>query len=364
MLEILQLTSYSNDGSIHGGKIRAAKIEELLRRVSSKFERLDTGDLPFQQQNLPNEIKDLPKELIGDFHELYKKYEIWRRISASTNIIIFEQPWLWNEIKKIKLQYPEIKIIYSSQNIEFELKKNILSGYNGQASLWVCEQIRQIEIEIAREADYIICVSEHDSKSFLLWGSSSVVLAPNGVSRWERIESEEKNEDPYALIIGSAHPPNITGTFQYLSNPHLWLINNFKIKIIGSLGTALSYAWKDYSNVEIIAKASDSYLHEQIQKANVILLPISYGGGTNLKTSEALISGRPIVATKVAFRGLENYANGINIKITDNSMVFKQFVLSFMWKKANDVDRGLCEQLEWTSTLKPLKELILGVVDA
>jgi serine/threonine protein kinase len=42
-----------------------------------------------------------------------------------------------------------------------------------------------------------------------------------------------------------------------------------------------------------------------------------YEPGTNLKTAEALVSGRPIVGSRIAFRGYEMFMNSENVTVTD-----------------------------------------------
>jgi hypothetical protein len=53
------------------------------------------------------------------------------------------------------------------------------------------------------------------------------------------------------------------------------------------------------------------------------LLPIKDGGGTNLKTAEAIVSGHRIVATPTAFRGFDKYrdAKGVTIATTRQGFV-------------------------------------------
>ena len=49
-----------------------------------------------------------------------------------------------------------------------------------------------------------------------------------------------------------------------------------------------------------------------------MLLPITYGGGSNLKTAEALLTGHPIIATAKAFRGCEVFTDMPGMIIAGN----------------------------------------------
>lgn len=56
--------------------------------------------------------------------------------------------------------------------------------------------------------------------------------------------------------------------------------------------------------------------------AHAALLPIDFGGGSNLKTAEALASGRWIVATSTALRGFEPFHDEPGIVRADNAAAF------------------------------------------
>jgi hypothetical protein len=92
----------------------------------------------------------------------------------------------------------------------------------------------------------------------------------------------------------------------------------------------------------------------------VILLPIPYGGGSNLKTAEAICSGRPIVGTIKSFRGFDNFTNSRNTVITDEIDDFKEACFNFMEEKLPTVYRYGHENLLWKATLDPFKKYLAG----
>lgn len=50
-----------------------------------------------------------------------------------------------------------------------------------------------------------------------------------------------------------------------------------------------------------------------LKMSDIVVLPITEGGGTNLKTAEALQSARTIAATDVAFRGFERHRSLVGV---------------------------------------------------
>ena len=59
-----------------------------------------------------------------------------------------------------------------------------------------------------------------------------------------------------------------------------------------------------------------------IANATGIVLPLREGGGSNLKTAEALYSGLPLVATTVAMRGYETFRNMDGVIVADDAAAF------------------------------------------
>ena len=91
--------------------------------------------------------------------------------------------------------------------------------------------------------------------------------------------------------------------------------------------------------------------------ASCIVLPITVGGGSNIKTAEAIFSGRPVIGTTPSFRGYEAARELPGIHRTDDAAAFRRLV-----KRALEgtLPTGGTERPEirravlWSETLKRL----------
>ena len=61
--------------------------------------------------------------------------------------------------------------------------------------------------------------------------------------------------------------------------------------------------------------------------AHAILLPIKFGGGSNLKTAEALATGKWVIASPVAMRGFEEFLDAPGVVVADGPKNFRQAVI-------------------------------------
>ena len=98
-------------------------------------------------------------------------------------------------------------------------------------------------------------------------------------------------------------------------------------------------------------------LEALLTRAAVILLPKTRGGGSNLKTSEALLARRPVVATRLAFAGFEAWRDLPGVTIADEPYVFWQLVarqLACPQILADRQDDDRRDELLWPTCLAPM----------
>ena len=363
-VDVLYLLPYSEKDSIHGGKIRAREIEKLIKLSGLTVRTVHLGDLRFTKEE--NGLVDgFPSAIVGDVGLLDKNFHFAEGESIQPKILIFEQPWSWNEVKRIKMKYPTLKVVYSSQNIEWRLKELILHRYIGRDANRIISKIRNLEIEISQNVDRVLVVSESDSEWHSTYTKSKPIVLPNGTSLKNLSDSHINiGNENYGIIVGSAHPPNIEGCLKYLADPELWLPLDTKLVVVGSLATALQEQWGQLQNrwnqscIELIPKVPDTSLTDLLVNSKLILLPISYGGGTNLKTAEALGSCRPIVASEPAFRGYETFRNDEHVNLARNVSDFKIKCISYLLKPRIETIVRNTSKLQWSNSLLPLEKLL------
>jgi hypothetical protein len=91
------------------------------------------------------------------------------------------------------------------------------------------------------------------------------------------------------------------------------------------------------------------------------LLPITQGEGSNLKTAEALLSGKPIVATSHSFRGYEEFQYLPHITIADDPREVKAAIWRNMRRPYTPGAVNIPDKygpLTWSFSLRPLASLL------
>jgi len=104
------------------------------------------------------------------------------------------------------------------------------------------------------------------------------------------------------LYVSSAHMANVSGLRWFLSEVYDPYLAPHQVSFIVAGSIARIGGWPQHPRVFFIDQVED--LGPLYAAARVIVLPITEGAGSPVKTYEALSYGRPIVGTSQAFRGI------------------------------------------------------------
>jgi glycosyltransferase involved in cell wall biosynthesis len=390
-MNILVLCTYPIKNPRHGGQLRVRNIVDAYLAAGHKVEIIgvlgaehypqESGYLPFPgKQELERFVENsflMEDYAIGslfasdDFH--YQR--MVSKITVSPDVIQVEHPWLFSVAQRFAdLSKLKPYLIYSSHNVEWQLKNKILSSYFDKARAELCANlIKEVELQAIRGSDAIVCVSEGDADWLKTQGSTNIVLAQNGVKPWHSSEAGRAEAKAivgsyrYSLYCASAHPPNITGFFDMFSGGFGSLKPDEKLVTVGSVGWPIAgdvrvhQSAKLAEKVVIAGEVSQACLEGMLDMAHCIVLPITQGGGTNLKTAEALWAGKHVVATSIAMRGFEDFIGQKGVYIADDPATFKRALRSAMAMNPLQLSKSevnMREKVLWGPCLNSLSILV------
>lgn len=390
-MNILVLCTYPIENPRHGGQIRVRNIVDAY--LASGHNVAVRGVLGSENYggedgflSFPG-IRQLAAVIPNPF--LMEDYAIgclldadtrlFERLATSINtkpdVIHVEQPWLFAFAQRYIVAYaPSAKLVYGSQNIEWRLKQDILSSYfDSDTTQQSSELIKKVELNAIAQADAVICVSDSDAEWVKLHTNKSVVLAPNGVKAWHATETGRKEAAAitqghrYALYCASAHPPNMKGFFDIFGGGFGSLKPDEKLVVAGGASWAIASDSRIHQSAKLAERlviggvVSQPCLEGLLDGADCIVLPLTQGGGTNLKTAEALWSGTHIIATTIAMRGFERFCGRPGVHIADDPSTFKRALRHAMSSESVKLTN---EELEagrsvlWERCLEPLTALV------
>ena len=366
----------------HGGQIRADRIAAAYRSrghevsfagiVEPNLPRSDMGPhdvaidvkvmefisrsgLPFQV-SLWEAFAQIPEHFVH-FVRLVEQ--------VRPAVVQFEEPALWPVVRALLREgrLDGVRVVHSSYNFETDHRRDV-ANIKGPVQEYVLKHVAATEREIAAVSDLVVTVSDADAASFRAIGAAKVVVARNGCRPLAphpdalRAVDAYFGEQRFALFVSSAHLPNMQGLLDLTRVPVESLSG--RLVICGSVCDLLTEHRSASSLIRhatFMGMVDVALLDALLTRAAVVLLPKTTGGGSNLKTAEALHSYRPVVATTQAFVGFEPWRNAPGVTVFDDPVGFWRQV---RWHLANplvDISTAWCAQREgllWENCLQPM----------
>jgi hypothetical protein len=382
---VLQVTTFSIDNPDFGGKLRCHELRKALRQIFqvetlacflSDTEGNSGFEYWFKGQDALSAVEHGHFLDWGIFSCLQKRPEKLQLIHEQVrefgpDIIWVEQPYLWELVQNLKEEGSipcSAQIIYSSHNTEVELKKSIYqSALPEDVAGHGLKIVDKLEKDTIRSSDWSLAVLEKDSDyirkvrpdlDVYTFGNGHSVPTKLGVADEWKYKFQEQGSGPNWVYVGSAHPPNVNGLMELL-NADLGQSPNFRIWIFGTVVHCFTQEMRErFPFVQFVGPSTVEEIDSAIIAADGVVLPIWEGGGSNLKTAQALLSTKMVVGSKYAFRGFEEFLAEQGIAQVENAE--DMFELLKLAPKASHFERPLANQkLRWEFLLHALPNLVL-----
>ncbi len=394
MTRIAHLTPYPTRRPRHGGQLRAHHAARALEAAGHVVERIavfsslhypPSGDEPAVDlaaaRSRPR-WRDVPQAADMRLGELAATDAacfalLAARLDATRpDLVMLEEPWLWPGVRRWRasLAVPP-PLVFDAHNIESRAKARILADAAIAEAARIVADVDALERDLARAAVGVIATTAEDAAVLRDWTAGMVVVARNGtVARRTGhlhgiLPAPLDPSRRYVLFVGSAHPPNASG-FLTLALPALPVLRSTeRIVVAGDVCTLLApvfaaggvnFMLRD--RLALLGPVGDLALDCLLGNAAGILLPITYGGGSNLKTAEALVSGLPVVGTTQAFRGFSEFLGAPRVTVADTPGAFAAGVRRALDADAVARDNAAEPTLLWEATLRPLVDLVAAIM--
>jgi glycosyltransferase involved in cell wall biosynthesis len=386
-LKVLQLSTYPILQRISGGQRRAGGIHDGYRRAGFDvryFTICDPGVHPeavrlkdafllgpkarAENTRRPFLIDVTTGEMFATEREcLDPLTRAWNRFKP--DIVQIEQCYLWPGVKRLfeDGQVERTPVIGSSHNHETAMKLGLYERVlppNERAD--AANRVRHAETDLTRTASLVVAVSQSDAEVFRGIGAKQVEIVRNGsdrvvataevVERWRK-KLLGNGTRSFALFVSSNHVPNYVGFRDLAGGLLAYLPPDACIVVVGGICEHMERQPEfnermrlNRSRMRLLGKGpSDADLAAIVQLANSILLPITDGGGSNLKTVEALLSGRPIVGTSFAFRSYEEFKGLERVTIRDSATEFRAAIQRLLLEahRPSAAPEARLEQITW-----------------
>jgi glycosyltransferase involved in cell wall biosynthesis len=302
----------------------------------------------------------LQSKLSREFREILASFQ--------PDIVHVEQPYLVVPIKTILKDMGHMAvIIHGSQNVERALKSGIYHQILPRKELnYLLKYTKIAEDTAIKQADINIGVSQADARALRQHRQGYWQVVRNGTSHVDSSYSNSNKDKLHSkvIFIGSAHPPNYIGIESLLKDTS-FLAKEDSLLLIGGVAQYFRGKYPEgdsfWDGKIAIGQVDEKKLQEYIKQADIIVLPINTGGGSNLKTAEAIGAHKKIVSTSFAFRGYEQYLTLPNVYIANTAGEFKDKLrqaLAEVYRPYTNKQMRLIAHLSWDYSLRPLRLVV------
>lgn len=393
-LSLLMLGPYPIAEARHGGQKRVKAIVNHYRAhgIAVRYAAVyfpgyypvaGSDDIPISDPAICKRIQDTPDvgdvtsgEALADDPAVRKRVLALLR-ATHPDIIQFEHVYPYAGYQRLTKHLPRSRptLILDSHNAESSMKREIFEKSSlpeAEAHRYLAA-IGSLEQACAKDMDLILAVSASDAEFYRQLGARAVAVVSNGTDphqpseesqRYWKNELEAHGASRCVTFIGSAHPPNLSGLLEFVGDDAAFLPPDTLLVLAGGVTTLFdldrTVRFGDKGAPAKVLEAGvidDDRLAGLIAVSDVILLPIGEGGGSNLKTAEALVSRKDIVATSFAFRAFEDYRSRPEVRLADTSSEFRRAILDALAHPragAHDGEHAGTPAVLWSHALAPL----------
>ena len=396
-MRIVTLSTYPIDTPLHGGQHRLLNIVDRYRAAGHQVASVGVlGSMNYAAS--PGFIGYPPTEelerciarlglmddwAIGELMAQDDRFfgALAEQVPVGVDLVHVEQPWLFRFAQRYVAERGTgaTHIVYGGQNIEHALKRRIVSEYMGTGHADECAKlVLECELAALRGADLICAVSREDADWMQAHATGEIVLAGNGVraQKVDHVSIVQANEITghrrFALYSASAHPPNIIGFYDMFGRGVGCFAPDERIVVAGNAGPSIQGDQKFIRTPGLekhfiaAGEVSTACLTGLLETSHLVVLPITQGSGTNLKTAEALWLGHHIVATPVAMRGFEQFANSTGVSVREDPVEFREAIREAMAQPAcalSHDERDARRVVLWEQTLRSLVDSVNSLAE-
>jgi len=341
-------------------------------------------------------IMQLVKSL--GFHILFlpangiKTSHYFERMTAEGFEVLYRFPNRRGMIKILELKLPFVSAVWlckPNNNLEFKFlfdeRKDLVWIYDtidlhflrlqreGKLSgnpliMQKSKQIRDIELNIAKQADFTLAITNDERKILQNEGIENVVVIPNihesKINEGEMVPFEQRSG--LLFIGGYLHKPNVDAVKWLVKDimPLVWVFNpSISLILLGSNPTD-----------EITALRSEKiivpgYIHDvsyYFTNSKIFVSPLRFGAGMKGKIGQSLEFGLPIVSTDIGVEGI-GLIDRKDVMVANDAEAFAEKIIelynsSDLWYKINANTERVLKPYTAKVVKQQIKDLLQNLI--
>lgn len=268
-------------------------------------------------------ILNLIKLYSGGINKKHIKIILNKISEENYDLVFFDSSVYGKLVRAVKRNFPNLKLVSFYHNVEYDFIKKLIytGGFLHIFRIPACFRNEQLT---AKWSDQLICLTQEDEKVINnLYTKKTVINIPISFKPIIEDSSANLTKDDgniSLLFVGSYFYANIQGIKWFVDN--VKLPSNVKLTIVGKDMQKLRSSFISLENVKIYSNVEN--LSVFYSNAHAVICPLFYGGGMKVKVAEALMHGKKVIGTDLAFYGYrsEECSTMLNASTSEDYLQF------------------------------------------
>lgn len=289
-------------------------------------------------------------------------YILGMLIKDRYDIVFLDRTLYGTLVDKIKRENCDCKIWTFSHNLESNYFKNKLKKYLIFSKI-ICNKVKKSEEKTLQKSDCLFVLTNRDAElNKQIYGKKASACIPTSFEdRYCETFNFLDDATKQLLFIGTMFGPNYDGIKWFVDNV-MEKLPEYTLTIVGKNFESKRKKLQR-TNVNVIGTVSN--LEEYYYANNIMVMPIFYGDGQKVKTAEAMMYGKTIIATDEALEGydVEN-VKGIFRCNTADEFVQTIIRISLLCRKEyrNSIRNQFVNKYSYTAVLRRTKKEFLTLL--
>jgi glycosyltransferase involved in cell wall biosynthesis len=213
---------------------------------------------------------------------------------------------------------PQARLIYDMVDFHaLRMEREAILNSNPQLQRQA-EQMRELEVENARLADFTVAVSTEEGEALARWaGPVRIRVVPTVFEMSPELPPGPQGRSGFFFVGGFWHTPNVDAVVWCVEE--IWPLIHAALPgqslfIAGSNAPEKILALNGRPGVEVVGFVRD--LDPWFVRCRAFLSPLRFGAGIKGKIGQSLAKGLPVVTTRIGAEGLQ-LVDGEHVLIAD-----------------------------------------------
>ncbi len=222
-----------------------------------------------------------------------------------------------------------------------------------------------LQADVSGAVDRVALCSELDATRS---GLVNAVVVPNGYDAPARpVGRQEVNHPPTLLLAGNfRYPPNADAAGFLVSDilPRLRVhAGEVMVRLVGEANDSVSRLDR---RPEVCVVGRVAAMEPELERADLVVVPVRYGSGTRVKILEAAAQRIPIVSTRLGAEGL-GFEDGRHLLLADGAEDFAAACARLLVEPqlrrrlVDEAEREFRARYQWSSVRRQIRDLALEV---